>query len=44
MYVIFETSNLGVKTVIHGTANFAIKDIKGRTIISDQQNLENNAF
>ena len=31
-----------VKTLY--TSNFAIKEIKGRTIVSDKQNLENKAF
>ena len=35
-------SNLEVKTLY--TSYFAIKEIKGKTIISDKQNLENKAF
>ena len=35
-------SNLKLKRLL--TSNFAIKKIKGRTIISDKQNLENKDF
>ena len=35
-------SNLETKTLY--TSNFAIKEVKSRTIISDKQNLESKAF
>ena len=43
MYAIFEMlSNSEAKNVIN--LNFAIKEMKDRTIISHKQNIENKAF
>ena len=37
-------SSLEAEKVIEKFENFAMKDINGRTIISDKQNLKNKAF